>query len=384
MDNDRKRIEVVQQAIKEKCSSGNIQSLLGKGYYVDLSDVEGVAEFMDGLYPVWRDPCVTGDEIAAIPVTVRNWKTFTRNGVIWEEEDLGPVPTTYDELFDAIRDWDARGILDMGYPLFWKGYDSFEVLAYRIINDYVGLRIREGTPIVFENETLLRPLRGLEELRRILNAHDAKKPLGDPLLPEGFLNSVVHVGDGDPRLNYAESVMPLGLTDAQEPVETAFFTVMIINPNSSRVELAKKYLSYLAQHPSAWAQCMLMQGMPEGVREPGYEDATEKYEQLMSELPERLEAALREFDDVAGQQMEERIRALTYDYLYQWSVRPETAELLYQALPYLTVATSDGYGFLQKNGKEFIDMFVSEQIDSLTLVQRLDERMQMMQSEGIE
>ena len=156
----------------------------------------------------------------------------------------------------------------------------------------------------------------------------------------------------------------------------------MINPNSPRVELAKKYLSYLARNPSAWGQCMLMQGMPDGIREPGYEDATEKYEQLMPELTEKLEAALREFDDIASKQLENQIQELTYNYLYQWEVRPEIAELLYRALPHFTVATSDGYGFLQKNGTDLLDMFCK--MDSMTLVKRLDERMGMMQSEGIE
>ena len=367
-----------------ECSSGNVRGLLNKGFYVDLSEADGVAEFMENLYPIWRDPCMNGDEIGALPVNARNWKTFTRNGGLWEEENLGPVPTTYDELFDAIRDWDARGVLDMGYPLFWKGYDSFERLAYRVVQDYIGHCQREGKPIDFEDEMLLHLLGRLEELRSILNAHDAKNPSDDPLLPEGFLSGLVHVGDDDPRFVYDEEILPLGLTDAQDCVETVFYTVLMINPNSPRVELAKKYLSYLARNPSAWGQCMLMQGMPDGIREPGYEDATEKYEQLMPELNEKLEAALREFDDIASKQLENQIQELTYNYLYQWEVRPEIAELLYRALPHFTVATSDGYGFLQKNGTDLLDMFCNGQMDSMTLVKRLDERMGMMQSEGIE
>ena len=367
-----------------ECSSGNVRSLLNKGFYADLSEEDGVKAFAESLYPVWRDACMNGNEIAALPVNARNWRTLTRNRVLWAEENLGPVPATYDELFDAIRDWNARGILDLGYPMVWRGFDSFGVLAYRIVSDYVGKCQREGRPIVFEDEVLLHLLDGLEELRPILNDYDAKNPSGDPLLPEGFLTGLVHISDDDPRLLYDEEVLPLGLTDAQDCVETALLTVLIVNPNSPRAELAKKYLSYLARNPSAWDRCMLMQGMPGGIREPGYENATEQYEQLMPELTKKLEAALREFDDAAGQQLENQIHGLTYNYLYQWEVRPEIAELLYQALPHFTVATADGYGFLKKNGTDLLDMFCNGQMDSMTLVRRLDERMRMMQSEGIE
>ena len=367
-----------------ECSSGNVQSLLSKGYYVDLSEVEGVKEFIESVYPVWQDACMNGNEIAAFPISVRNWRSLTRNRVLWEEEDLGAVPTTYDELFDAIRDWNERGILDSGYPMFWRTYDSFGILTYRIVADYVGKRQREGDAIVFEDELLLHLLDGLEELRPILNAHDGKNPSGDPLLPEGFLTSVVHISDSDNRLVNDQEVLQLGLTDAQDVVETAFFTVLILNPVSPRLELAKEYLSYLAQHPSAWTRCVLMQGMPDGIREPGYEDATEQYEHLVSELTENLEAAMREFDDVASQQLEDQIHKLTYNDLNQWEVRPEIVELLYQALPHFTMATSNGYGFLQKNGTDLLDMFVNGQMDSLTLVRRLDERMRMMKLEGLE
>lgn len=368
-----------------ECSSGNIQSMLSKGYYVDLSEVEGVADYMNSMYPVWRDPCMNGDEIAAIPVSVRNWKSFMYNREIWAEEDLGPVPTTYDELFDAIRDWNERGILDMGYPLFWKGFDSFERLAYRIMQDYVGLCKREGTPIVFEDERLLHVLRGLEELRLILSAHDAKNPSGDALLPEGMLlTAIIHTGIYNDIWLDTDSPLPLSLTDETDPVESVYYTVLILNPNSPRVELAKRYLSYMATHPSAWAQCVLLKGMPDGIREPGYEDATERYEQLMPELTEKLAAAEREFDDKVSQYVENQIMKLTSEYLYEWMVHPNVADKLYQMLPYFTVATPDGYGFLQKNGTDLLDMFVNGQMDSLTLVRRLDERMRMMESEGLE
>ena len=43
----------------------------------------------------------------------------------------------------------------------------------------------------------------------------------------------------------------------------------------------------------------------------------------------------------------------------------------------LVMATSNGYGFLQKNGTDVLDMFVNEQMDSLTLARRLDERMRI-------
>lgn len=363
-----------------ECSSGSLQSLLDKGFYVDLSDDGGIVSLMENLYPIWRKPCTHGDDIAAVPIGARSVWTFMYNQEIWEEEHLGPIPTTYDEFFDCIEDWDNQGILDT-YPLFQQSGTSFGRLLHRIMVDYTGKCKREGTPIVFENETLLHLLNRLEELRPILQAHDTRNVTGDILLSESILTDIVHVND---ERTLIQEPMPLGLTDARDCTESVFYTVLIVNPKSTRIDLAKAYLSYLAQHPSAWARCVLLQGAPNGVREKGYEDATEQYEQLMPDLNEKIEVALRDHDDAVAQELERQKDALTSDYLNQWEVKPRMTDMLYQVLPHFAVLTSDGYGFLQGNGADLMDMFSAGQIDCQTLVKRLDQRKQMMILEGIE
>lgn len=369
-----------------ECSSGNLQSLLDKGFYVDLSDDDGIVSFMQNAYPVWREPCMRGENIAALPIGARNIWTLVYNPETWEEEGLGAVPTTYDELLDCLEAWDELGVLD-SYPLFYfySGFSSFDRLFYRIMEDYVGKCKREGMPIVFENETLLHLLNRLEELRPLLLAHDARNITGTPLLPEGDLTSIIHRYNDTSGSDYVQRSKPLtlGLTDAQDCTESVFYTVLIVNPNSTHIELAKAYLAYLAAHPTSWARCVLLQGAPDGVREKGYEDISERYEQLIPELNEKIEAANRDHDDAAVQELERQKEALTSDYLNQWEATPQMTDMLYQVLPYFTVLSSDGYGFLQGNGADLMDMFTAGQIDCQTLVKRLDERKQMMILEGI-
>lgn len=368
-------------------SSGNVDSLLDKGYYVDLSDHDSISAYVQNLYPTWRDECVRGDEIVGIPIGMRNIGTFMVNLELWKEEGLGDYPKTYDELFDCIREWDSMGVLDE-VPLFDRSTSSFGELFNRIMADYMGKCKREGKPIVFSDETLLHLLSRLEDLRPILEAHDARNITGDGLILEGIISNIIHIS----ALNKFEVTadnstfvpLSLGLTDEEDCVESVFFTMLVMNPNSQHQELAKAYLAYLAEHPITWTRYYMLGDGPVGMREKGYEDLDEQYEQLVSELDEKIAAAMKEGDDAVVNRWELEKKDLINQYLNMWEVRPNMAEMVYEMMPYLTPLTSDGYGFLRNSCGDLTDMFLEGRIDVRTYAMRLDQRKQMMVLEGIE
>lgn len=366
-------------------SDGNVDSLLDKGYYVDLSGDESIAAYVHNLYPAWQAACVRGEAIVGIPVSMRNVWTFMVNLEVWEEEGLGELPKTYDELFDCIVEWDDMGILDE-VPLFERCRSSFGELLERIMIDFMGKCKREGRPIVFQDETLLRLLARLEEIRPILDAHDARNITGSGLLFEGSLSNVVNIVYlGSHRVSGEDNTfapLPLGLTGEEDCVESVYFTVLVVNPNSRRQELARAYLAYLAENPTTWARCYLLQNGPLGVRSPGYEALDEQYEQRLAELNGNISAAMQEGDDGVIRRWEQEKQNLTDEYLNMWEVRPNMAAMAYRMLPYFTPLTADGYGFLMQSGDDLTAMLLEGKIDIRTYLTRLDERMRMMELEG--
>ena len=367
-------------------SMGNVDSLLNKGYYVNLSDIDSIASYVENLYPTWRDACLRGDEIVGIPINARSVWMFMANLELWREEGLGEIPKTYDELFDCIREWDDMGVLDE-VPLFHRRYmPSFNWLHNRIMLDYMGKCKREGKPIVFTDETLLHLLNRLEEVRPILEAHDAKNITGNGLIFEGAISRIDYLtGFMDFEVtaeNDTFTSMPLGLTGEGDCVEATFLTLLVVNPNSKRRELAKAYIAYLAEHPTTWAQCYLLKDGPVGVREAGFEELDEQYEQLLAEIEENIAAAMKEGDDAVVNRWEQEKKQLNDDYLNMWEVRPFIAEMLYELRPYFTPLTADGYGFLENSCSDLTQMFFEGRIDSRTYAQRLDQRMQMAELEG--
>ena len=367
-------------------SWGNVDSLLDKGYCVDLSGNDSIASYVQNLYPTWQKECVRDGKIVGIPVNMRGLWTFVVNLELWNEMDLGPLPRTYDELFDCIEVWDRMGVLDQ-VPIFeYHGTSPFERLFNRIMSDFMGKCQKEGRPITYSAETLLHLLSRLEEVRPILQAHDAKNMTGDGLIYEGDLSGIVHISHlGKQEVtadNSTFEVLPLGLTAPEDCVESVIFTLLVINPKSQHKELAEAYLTYLAEHPTTWTRCYMLKDGPVGVREKGYEDLDEQYEQLASELDAKIAAAMKEGDDAVVNRWEQEKQELIDNYLNKWEVRPNMADMLYQMMPYFTPLTSDGYGFLINNCDDLTDMFLKGNLDYRTYVMRLDERMWMAEMEG--
>lgn len=367
-------------------SSGNVDSLLDKGYCVDLSGNDSIAAYVQNMYPTWQKECVRDGKIVGVPVGMRTVWTFVANLELWNEMDLGALPRTYDELFDCIEEWDRMGVLDE-VPIFeYHGTSPFDRLFHRIMIDFMGKCQREGRPITFSDETLLHLLSRLEDVRSILEAHGAKNLTGDGLIFEGELSGIVrteYFGKQEVTAdNSTFEVLPMGLTDAEDCVESAFFTLLVINPKSQQKELAEAYLTYLAEHPTTWTRCCMLQDGPVGIREKGYEDLDEQYEQLAAELDEKLDAAIKEGDDAVVNRWEQEKQVLIDNYLNKWEVRPNMADMLYQMMPYFTPLTSDGYGFLINNCDDLTDMFLKGRMDARTYAMRLDERMWMAEMEG--
>lgn len=108
----------------------------------------------------------------------------------------------------------------------------------------------------------------------------------------------------------------------------------------------------------------------------------DKYEQLAAELDEKIAAALKENDDAVLKRWEQEKQELTYNYLNQWEVRPNMAEMLYRMMPSFTPLTSGGYGFLNSSCDDLTEMFLKGRLDARTYATRLDERMRMAEMEG--
>ncbi len=78
-------------------------SIINKGYALDITEVEGVKEFVDSLYPYIKEKCIRNDKIYALPVYMYNY-AFTQNKQLLKDLDIS-VPKTFEEMCSLLADW---------------------------------------------------------------------------------------------------------------------------------------------------------------------------------------------------------------------------------------------------------------------------------------
>ena len=86
--------------------SGNYMdtnSIINKGYALDLSAAKGVSEFVDSLYPYIKDACVKDGKIYALPVYLYH-HTYSQNDMLLEELNISS-PKTFGDVCDILSDW---------------------------------------------------------------------------------------------------------------------------------------------------------------------------------------------------------------------------------------------------------------------------------------
>lgn len=78
-------------------------SIINKGYALELSGAKGVSEFVDSLYPYIKDACVRDGKIYALPVYLYH-HTYSQNNMLLEELNISS-PKTFGDVCDILSDW---------------------------------------------------------------------------------------------------------------------------------------------------------------------------------------------------------------------------------------------------------------------------------------
>ncbi len=369
-------------------------NLYKKGYYVDLSDSPAVQDYLASAYPVFRQACMAGDRIAALPLIARD-STMLINQPLWEELGL-PIPTTFGELLDTIALCLDEGILNE-HPLFkstrfeldargqvisWDlmvPTECYNTLRYQLMQAYVANAQRDGE-LSFQDETFMQLMDKLHGLKNALDEHDAKRVVGDALLyPDGNLNMVSGSKLYDPDIFRP---LLLGVHDAEDIAVPVRLKVLLINPRSPRADLAKEYIAYFAAYPTSTTRCVITTEQLDGIEKPGQLTDKENEAAVAADLKARIEAARTEGDLVTVRDLEEELSQFKENRSFNWDVTPEASQAYYQITPYMVVMDSENFSFIEENGSRDLAAFDEGRIDAKTLCQRLEQLLQMRRMEN--
>lgn len=365
-------------------SNDDLRSLAEKGFYYDLSGNEAIRRYIDSLYPVYREQCVAGEHIVGVPTNVM-CETMSVNRALWEELELGDLPTTYGELLDMMEMWFKDG-MNESYRLLSKGtsrFSSFDFLFERILNQYMAARTGAEETLSFQNEALESALTRLSAMKKQLDREDSAYNTEDALL---MLNDMITGVDGSgPYDRSMYQPLPLKVSAEEEARMGTFMKVLVVNPYSKNTALVEEYLAYIAANPTGTALCLLTTEEPNGVQKKGVEDAekAEKYEKEMAWLKETYEEARKAGNVGDMDHAEDLMRSLRDEHeRLDYEVTPEVAAKYYAAVPYIALLESETYGFVTSSGENLLNAYRQGQMDVKTLTRRLDQLLQMRRMEN--
>ncbi len=372
----------------------NLPNLYQKGYFADLSDMEAIRAYVDAAYPVFREASMIDSRIAALPLIASD-NVMMVNEPLWKELGL-PIPTTYGELLDTIAHCLEEGVLNE-YPLFQSDRfeldsrgmpislslmaptESYSTLWYHLLRSYIGTTMQEGE-LTFQDDTIVALMDKLHGMKDKLDEHDARRAVGEALLyPYGQLTYV-----SGRRLYDQEAFRPLllGVHDAEDIAVPVRLKVMLINPRSPRVDLAKEYLAYFAAHPTSTTRCVITTEQPDGIEKRSLDTSRESDAARIADYEARIEAARTEGDLLTVRDLEEELAQFKENRSFNWDVTPEAAQTYYQITPYMVVMDNENFGFVEENGSRDIAAFDEGRIDAKTLCQRLEQLLQMRRLEN--
>lgn len=357
-------------------ASVDLRSLLAKGYFAPLDDQPEIQAYFDQLYPVWRNACMAQGSIAALPLWLYDNYQFMVNTELWEEYGL-TAPTSYHELFEVIREMDDMGLLEE-YPLFeinGRETRAFDHILYKLLGD----ALLHGENVSFDDPVLEALLEELSGLRDLLDRHDARNLTGSPLMVwSGHATSVT----GEQLYTRYGEYAPvmLAIDDDRGPVLQAYLTVLLVNPYSKHIDLAKAWLSHLAADPTAQTRCIFLTGQPDGIETDESLRQHAEYEAREALLQQQYDEALASGDPDAIEKAQDALYA-NIEPLPLWTVTPERAHILYTALPYARVVPYSPVCLLLDNGEQAILEYLSGRRNAHELLQALQSLAMMMEAE---
>lgn len=243
-------------------NSGDLQAMMEKGYFVDLSQSEALAQQAMLFYPGIADAVQYDGKLAAWPMELsifwQNWGCFDGR---WSGV---PLPETFDDLLDMLLDW----------PEELENVKPFEndAIEQELLTMYLYRCEQEGVDFASPAfvETLAKIRQAAAVAERLVDHNDPEQPF-------------LFTGDAS-VWNYRLLAVPV--SDMGINSLYGSLTVCLIHPGSEHIDLALEYLEACAQ---AQAETITLYDKPWGpVENPGYAERVAEWQEKQNILEARL------------------------------------------------------------------------------------------------
>ena len=363
----------------------SLHSVLDKGYFVDLSDVEGIRAFTEKLFPLWREEICRGDAIGAMPLKVDGYRRLGYNEEMWTAYDLGNIPQTYDELFDLLENWMAEDALD-GSLLSYHA-DPFSDLLDLLLEQNIARYVRRDEKPDFQDETFLRLLTRLEGMRETMANYGHNAVQSNALLKNRLFSPIRGSGYFDWQ---GYQPLPLGFDSPEDRGESIQLTAVAINPYSKQADLAKEFLALLLDEMKTKDMSsyysLADDADSEGVESPYYQMLKEAYQTSIAFYKAELATCEQDENTIGADYARQMVELGQANYdqneANRYAISAEELVNYQQRVPYLAIEQENGLSFLYENADSAIQNFISGKLSARDLARRLDQILQAWEQEN--
>ena len=386
-----------------------LRDLIDKGFTADLSESTVIVEDIAAMYP--QAQAVLTDAQGrpmAYPRSLKGFNPWAINTPLWEKFDMGPLPTTYAQLFDYMLRWQREFADDHPDIAFLDGSYDGAGLTEVVLRNYILLYEEPGKPLDFSAPVLRQVLDGVaalelephnwenmtdddwqafQELRNrpaIFSMYGRTGMFHDPNTTPYFSDSERHINSYDAYT----PLLPMVFEEGQTPKIRVGMDVMIVNPTSANIDLALQYLEFYAK-----------EGMDYYVRYALRPDLNEPVEhqnhaltvQIMEEWRKDVEEQLKTADGLTKRELEDSLdyldRWLADEEQNRWELSPGGISNYRTLAPYMTFAENSLFFRQGENGVNEVlnDLLARHRDGQLPLdafLRELDNKMRMIVLEG--
>ncbi len=365
-----------------------LDRLIDKGYAMDLSGYPELTALVDTMYPQFADYVKRDGKLFAVPYSMSTY-TFWFNKDTWESIGLSEAdyPNTFMELMDFVANWDYDYADDYPDVNIFDDTSLKSTLLNLIFENYVAYYIKLGQPLTFDTD-LMRKLMGALEA---IDFSAIEPDVTSDADMEDYWNRpsliTCRMGFSGIPTQTDNNYRVLALDEGMEPCLQCDIGVLVVNPRSTRVDQAIKYITtFLDNLDRTGAALTLFPNNNEPVANAGFETYVQRWEQQKADYEAQLKTAAPE--DVATIQsyLDDTQYSLDHQDEYRYYVSAEDIALYRETIaPYLVVTGKTALNTWDDSGASEVQTQINQYLDgAITMEQFLkavDQRLRMMQLE---
>lgn len=369
--------------------------LMEKGYLSDLSSSKALVDDVNTMYPQIAEAIMKDGKLYGFPQSF-NLNAWMFNESAWEKLGMGEMPTTFDQFFEGLVDWEENRAEENPEYCYINLYSGKEQLFGLLLQQYIAQYDTGDAPLSLSDPKFVGAIRQVEAME--LPTYDwstmtqEEMDAANELFNRKWLFETYSYNmlgrmyyDAD---NVIRNIPPMTFEEGESPAMLADMQVYVVNPNSKNADLALQYLEYCAANMQKELDYMIHPDRSEPVRDPYYDSNLKSMNKYLKELEDQLEKA-DEVERVDIQAQIDSYKEWIEEYSQnEWSISAESIANYRQLAGNMVMGNrSQLLSYSDENGglaqiQEILTRYLGGQIDAEQMAKEMDKKLQMIYMEN--